>query len=171
MKKLLSVILAGLMVLSMTACGGGTKVSLSYNSGYENSKTFGVEFTYPDNADIELYTEEDYAEINDNVEEYTFEIAIYEDDDYEYSENWAKESVADTYKEVEVLGYKGYSYSIVSEYTVILPFEEVEEGVFRYVELELQIDGDAEETEKFFNENKDIQSILKSMKYLGNIEE
>ena len=49
--------------------------------------------------------------------------------------------------------------------------EEVEEGTFRYVELELQIDGNAEETKKFFNENKDIQSIMKSFKYLGDIEE
>ena len=169
MKKLSAVILAGLMVLSLSACGDkGTKVDLSYSSG---EKSYGVEFYYPNNSDIELYTEEDYAELNDNTEEYTFEIGLYEDDDYEYSQNWAKENVSDSYQETEVAGFKGYSYSTVSEYTLVLPIEEVEEGTFRYVELELQIDGNAEETKKFFNENKDIQSIMKSFKYLGDIEE
>lgn len=169
MKKLLAVVLVGLMILSLAACGdNGTKVDLRYSSG---EKTYGVEFYYPNNSDIEIFTEEDYAELNDNVEEYTFEIGLYEDDDYEYSQNWAKEQLPDSYKETEVVGYKGYSYSTVSEYTLVLPLEEVEDGTFRYVELELQIDGNAEETEKFFNENKDIQSIMKSFKYLDDIEE
>lgn len=168
MKKLLAVILAGLMMLSLAACGdNGTKVNLSYSAG---EKTYGVEFYYPNNSDIELYTEEDYAELNDNVEEYTFEIGLYEDDDYEYSQNWAKEQLPDSYKEEEVAGFKGYSYSTASEYTLVLPLEEVEEGTFRYVELELQIDGNAEETKKFFSENKDIHSIMKSFKYLDDIE-
>ena len=100
-----------------------------------------------------------------------FEISLYEDDDYEYSQNWAKENVSDSYQETEVAGFKGYSYSTASEYTLILPLEEVEEGTFRYVELELQIDGNAEETKNFFNENKDIQSIMNSFKYLGDVEE
>lgn len=168
MKNLLKIIMAGVLMISLAACGNsGTKVDLSYSSG---EKTYGAEFYYPDNSDIELYTEEDYAELNDNTEEYTFEIGLYESDDYEYSQNWAKEQLPDSYKETEVAGYKGYSYSTVSEYTLILPLEEVEEGVFRYVEFELQIDGNAEETEKFFNENKDIQSVMKSFKYLGDIE-
>ncbi len=136
MKKLLAVILVGVMVLSLAACGSsGTKVELRY----DGEKTYGVEFSYPNNADIEIYTEEDYAELNDNVEEYTFEISLYEDDDYEYSQNWAKEELPDSYEEVEMLGYKGYSYSTASEYTLILPLEEIEEGTFRYVELEMQI--------------------------------
>lgn len=168
MRKLLAVILAGLMLLSLAACGdSGTKVDLRY----DGEKTYGVEFYYPNNSDIEIYTEEDYAELNDNTEEYTFEISLYEDDDYEYSQNWAKENVSDSYQETEVAGFKGYSYSTASEYTLILPLEEVEEGTFRYVELELQIDGNAEETKNFFNENKDIQSIMNSFKYLGDVEE
>ena len=54
---------------------------------------------------------------------------------------------------------------LIFQVTLILPLEEVEEGTFRYVELELQIDGNAEETKNFFNENKDIQSIMNSFKY------
>lgn len=171
MKKILSVVLTGLFILMLVSCApGGIKVDLTYNNGTSDAKTIGAEFYYPEDAGYEITAEVDFAELYDAEEDYTLQISLYDDERYVSEKAWAEENVADSYKEVEMLGYSGYSYNTVGGFSMFLVVEEPEES-YRYVAFELENSHGGEEAEKFFNESKEVQDVVKSFKYLGEIQE
>lgn len=171
MKKILSLLLVLSLILSFAACGNEKviDVKLSYNDNTEGAKTIGIEFSYPEEAGIEAEIDTDYAELVDEEEGYALKIALYEDEDYKTKDEWAKEMEV-SYKEVDLLGYKGHSYNDVGGFTMFLLLETAGEN-FRYVKFDLDGDFYDEEAENFFYDNKEIQKVVNSFKYLGEIED
>ena len=164
MKKLLAFILVGIMVLSFASCGSsGTKVTLE---NYE--KTISIELAYPENAGILVDCGEDYIDFTDDEEQYFVNIELYEHDMYEYYKS--EDAEDETFTESTIGGC--YAYSVDdgdSMYTTVLFEEEpIEDDVYRYARI--QIDGPLntdKDIKDFVKENKEIQGILNSIKYLG----
>ena len=167
MKKLLAFILAGVMVLSLAACGSngakGVKVTLT-----NEEDTIAAEIAYPENAGIEQSGNELSLDLEDQEEGYYMNIEIYEHDLYEYYKSGAEED--ETFAETKIGGKYAFTTDDGDsmQIYVLLEDQPVEDDVYRYASI--LIDGPLNtdtDIKDFVKDNKDIQSILNSFKYLG----
>lgn len=168
MKKILSILLIGIMLLSLTACGGGNTVTLTQLCDDIESLSATVTVGYKDDA-VLYQSDDDEAELVNEEKDFSMEFYLYFDDDIYYYEDDAKEQ--DTYKEVKYSGFEGYMYQCDEfEYEICLRVGKQDEQdvyLFAYVAPGTDlIDTETTDMEAIFNQ-KDVQDILNSIKFKG----
>ena len=174
MKKILSVLLTGIMILSLTACGGGGNANtLILTQICDEDETISASVTvgYGDSMvlDKSKLDEDSEAQLINEEKNLDVELYLYFDDNYDGYKSDASEE--DGYKEVKYSGYEGYMYPCDDyEYEVCLKV--ADEGdyqvyLFAYVAPGSDlIDTETTDIEAIFNQQK-VQDILNSVKYKG----
>ena len=179
MKKILSVLLVGVMILSLTACGGnggnsGSSVTLTQICDEDETLSAAVTVGYGDEMvlDKSKLDEDSEAQLINEEKNLDVELYLYFDDNYDGYKSDASEE--DGYKEVKYSGYEGYMYPCDDyEYEVCLKV--ADEGdyqvfLFAYVAPYSElIDTETTNIEEIFN-SKEVQNILNSIKYKGTKE-
>ncbi len=193
MKKLLAILLAGMMVFSFAACGKDekkekgaedavkqeetamTKLSLLCEAYEEDGKMVSVDFFYPEGKGFKemetVYGEQaDWKKLADEKETYYINFYVAEDTTYVDNAETDKE-YADNYTEFKVGGKDAYAYSGFGAYTIVVHLENVSENTDRYATISVEsTEWDAEESMKIYKENKDIQKIVDSLVYNGLVD-
>ena len=180
MKKLLSIILAGLLVLSLAACGGGgknkgEKLTLYAETWEGDDVMLAVDFYYPKDAGITLESDEecpDRIDIHYEDKNITISPAILEDTTFDDNKEYDKEG-EETYEEFEINGYKCYGYEGFGGYWIYVHLEEVSETTDRYLVIDTETidyskDGTPEGKAQY--EDEDIKKIIESFEYRGVVE-
>ena len=115
MKKILSVLLVGIMILSLTACGGnggnsGSSVTLTQICDEDETLSATVTVGYGDEMvlDKSKLDEDSEAQLINEEKNLDVELYLYFDDNYDGYKSDASEE--DGYKEVKYSGYEGYMY-------------------------------------------------------------
>lgn len=177
MKKLLTVILAVILVLSLVSCGAPKGIKANVYS-YEEIGTvpvIGAEVYYPENAGLEPGGSLDYLMIDDKEEGYGFSVILNEDESYPAKKELDKSYYGGegAYEEVKYAGYEGYATFNNGYYTInLLLEEEPSDKGYRFAEIEVETSFESfDEASKFVKEHKEIQQMIKSFKYLGVVEE
>lgn len=169
MKKLLSVILALTLVLSLAACsGGGPTVTMTQVCDGDETMNATVTVGYKDGT-TPSEAEADEAELINEEKDFSVEFYLYFDNGLDYFVDDAK--TQETYKEVKYSGFDGYMYQCDDyEYEICLYLEEKDDYdvyLFAYVAPGSElIDTETTDMEKIFNQ-KEVQDILNSVKYKG----
>ncbi|MBQ8836136.1 MAG: hypothetical protein IJ002_01345 [Clostridia bacterium] len=184
MKKLLSVILAGLMVLALAACGDdnkgseenkGEKLTLYGETWEGDDVMLAVDFYYPADAGITLEGDEEYPnwiDMHYNDKNITISPAIFEDTTFDANKEYAKEN-EETYEEFKLNGYNCYAYEDFGGYWIYVHLEELSETTDRYLVIDTEvIDYSIDDTPegKAHYEDKDIKKIIDSFEYRGLVE-
>lgn len=197
MKKLLALLLAGMMVFSFAACGKDekkeegakdapkqeevveetpkTKLSLLCEAYEEDGKMISVDFFYPEEKGFKevetVYGEQaDWKKLTDKDETVNINFYLAEDTTYAANAETDKE-YADNYVEFKVGGKDAYAYSGFGAYTIVVLLENVSENFDRYATISIEsTQWDAEKSMKIYKENKDIQEIVDSLVYNGLVE-
>lgn len=173
MKKFLSIILAGLMVLSLASCGSkGEKITLYAETWEGDDVRLAVDFYYPEGAEITLEGEEEYPnwiDMHYESKNITIGPAIFEDTTFDANKEYDKEN-EDTYEEFKLNGYDCYGYESFGGYWIYVHLEEVSETTDRYLVIDTEvidygIDGTPEG--KAHYEDEDIKKIIDSFEYRG----
>ncbi len=177
MKKLLSVILAVTLVLSLAACGGnkGKKITLYGETWEGDNVRLAVDFYYPEDADITLEGEEEYPnwiDIHYNDKNITISPAIFEDTTFDANKEYDKAG-EETYEEFQINGYDCYGYESFGGYWIYVHLEEVSETTDRYLVIDTETidyskDGTPEDKAQY--EDEDIKKIIESFEYRGVVE-
>lgn len=170
MKKLLSIILAGLMVLSLAACGGGGKaVTMTQVCDGDETMSATVTVGYKDGT-TPSEAEADEAELINEEKNFSVEFYMVFDDSYE-SYKWAASESGEGYKEVKYSGYEGYM-QLHDEFEYEVCLKLADEGdyqvyLFAYVAPGSDlIDTETTDIEAIFNQ-QEVQDTLNSVKYKG----
>ena len=168
MKKLLSVILALTLILSLTACGGGKTVTITQICDGDEIMKATVTVGYKDGT-VPFETDTDEAELVNEEKDFSIEFYLYFDNGLDYFVDDAK--LEDTYKEVKYSGFNGYMYEYDEfEYEICLYLDETDEYdvyLFAYVAPGSDlIDTETTDMEALFNQ-AEVQNILNSVKYKG----
>lgn len=177
MKKLLSIILASLMVLSLAACGGGSKgekLTLYAETWEGDDVRLAVDFFYPENAGITLEGDEEYPnwiDMHYESKNITIGPALFEDTTFDANKEYAKEE-EETYKEFKINGYDCYGYEDFGGYWIYVHLEEVSETTDRYMVIDTEIIDYSKDTPEGIAhyEDKDIKKIIESFVYNGIVE-
>jgi len=171
MKKFLAIILVGLMVLSLGACGGkgdggsdGPSITLTQVLDEDDTVSATATVGYGElKHDGSSLTEEDEALLIHEEKGYELELYLYFDDDYEGFKEDAKNE-GNGYKDVKYSGYEGYMYEYgPEEYEVCLLLNQVDEENGVYLFVYVQKETYEGEMEELFNE-KGVQDVLNSIK-------
>ena len=169
MKKLLSVILALTLVLSLAACSsGGKTVTMTQVCDDDETMNATVTVGYKDGT-TPSEAEADEAELINEEKDFSVEFYLYFDNGLEYFVDDAKKE--ETYKEVKYSGFNGYMYQCDDyEYEICLYLEKKDDYdvyLFAYVAPGSQlIDTETTNMEDLFRQ-EDVQNILNSVKYKG----
>ena len=174
MKKFLAGLIAGIMILSLVACGGakGVKVTLLEDS-WEDEQ-FSVDFFYPENAGIKVERDEDYAATVDmdyEAKNITISASLCEDTTFKENKKYDKENQED-YKEFKINGYDCYGYEAFGGYWIYVHLEEISETTDRYLIIDTEtIDYSKKYIEgKAQYEDKDVKKIIESFVYNSVVE-
>ena len=177
MKKLLSLIMAGLMVISFAACkeeNKGKKLTL-YAETYEGENgRYAVDFYYPEDADITLEGDEEYPnwiDMHYNSKNITISPAVFEDTTFDDNKEYDKEN-QEGFKEFKVNGYDCYGYEDFGGYWLYVHLEEISETTDRYLVIDTEvIDYSKDYTEGIKHyEDEDIKKIIESFEVKGVVE-
>ena len=178
MKKLLAVMLAIILVLSLAACDGGSKgekITL-YESTYEGDDVrIAADFYYPGNVGITLEGDEEYpnwVDMKYPEKNITISAALFEDTTFDDNKGYAKEE-EETYTELKLNGYDCYAYEDFSGYWIYVHLEEISENTDRYLVINTEItDYSIDSTPEGIAhyEDKDIKKIMESFEYRGLVE-
>ncbi|MBQ2941766.1 MAG: hypothetical protein IJD97_05980 [Clostridia bacterium] len=169
MKKIIALLLTGIMVLSLTACGG-TTFTLTQVCDEDETKTATVTIGYGGSTVLdEAMLTDDSAELINEEKDFSMEFYLYYYDGYDYYVEDAK--TYDGFKEVKYSGFEGYMYPYDEfEYEVCLKLDEADNCqvmLFAYVAPASDlIDTETTDIEAIFNQ-KEVQDILGSIKYKG----
>ena len=169
MKKFLTVLLAGIMLLSLVACdGGGKAVTITQVCDDDDTMSATVTVGYKDGT-TPSETDTYEAELINEEKDFSVEFYLYFDNGLDYFVDDAK--TQETYKEVKYSGFDGYMYQYDDyEYEICLYLEEKDDYdvyLFAYVAPGSElIDTETTDMEKIFNQ-KEVQDILNSVKYKG----
>jgi len=169
MKKFLSILLAGVMVLSLAACGGGgPAVTITQVCDDDETVSATVTVGYKDGT-IPSETNTDEAELINEEKDFSVEFYLYFDNGLDYFVDDAK--TQETYKEVKYSGFDGYMYQCDDyEYEICLYLDEKDDYdvyLFAYVAPGSElIDTETTNMEEIFNQ-KEVQDILNSVRYKG----
>ena len=169
MKKLLSVILALTLVLSLAVFGGGgPTVTMTQVCDGDETMNATVTVGYKDGT-TPSETEAYEAELINEEKDFSVEFYLYFDNGLDYFVDDAKKE--ETYKEVKYSGFNGYMYQYNDyEYKIYLYLKKKDDYyvyLFAYVAPGSQlIDTEKTNIEKIFNQ-KEVQDILNSLKYKG----
>ena len=175
MKKILSMLLVGIMILSLSACGASkSTVTLTQICDEDESISATVTVGYgdgivPDNTELDEASE---VKLVNEEKNFDVELYLYFDDNFDGYKDDASEE--DGYKEVKYSGYEGYLYPC-DEYEYEVCLKVADEGdyqvfLFAYVAPYSElIDTETTNMEEIFN-LKEVQDILNSIKYKGTNE-
>lgn len=169
MKKFLTVLLAGIILLSLVACdGGGKTVTITQVCDDDDTMSATVTVGYKDGT-TPSETDADEAELINEEKDFSVEFYLYFDNGLDYFVDDAKEEK--TYKEVKYSGFDGYMYQCDDyEYEICLYLDEKDDYdvyLFAYVAPGSElIDTETTDMEALFNQ-EDVQNILNSVKYEG----
>lgn len=176
MKKLLSVILAGIMVLSLAACGGGApkgeKLSMTIEKkGSQTGEMYSADVYYEPAEAITVTSDYDNKQEIKNSENNTLvKFDLYSDTTYTNNKNKAKEA-EDDYKEIKIGDYDGYAYSYSKNtYRVFVRFEGVDEASMQNCYMRIDVrpaDGNMDTDASALYEGEYVQSIVKTLTYNG----
>ena len=174
MKKVLAVVLAGLMVLSMVACGGpsGEKLNMTIEKkGSQTGEMYSSDVYYEPSESITV--ESDYANKQkiENTENNTLiEFDLYSDTTYTNNKNAAKEK-EDDYKEIKIGDYDGYAYSYSKNtYYVFVRFDGVDEPTMQNCYMRIKVkpaDYNMDTDASALYESEYVQDIVKTLTYNG----
>ena len=173
MKKILAFVLAGTMLLSLSACGPkGTTFSIECETWEGDDKAVAVEFTYPDEASI---VEEESAFCDkmlvDKEENYELSFSITEDTTFPANKEY--NSSKENYTEFKIGDHDAYAFSDFYQYHIYVLLENVSETTDRYAYIDI---AEAEPSFedgielKLYNEKEEIQKIVNSLVYKGVID-
>ena len=175
MKRLLSVLLIGLILLSLTACGGkGEKISLMQKTWEGDDVKVSADLYYSPESKVTVENDEEKPHktlIKNEELNYQMEILLWEDSTFDNNKKSRKERM-DTFTEFKIGKYDSYGYEDFNGYMIFVHFEEVSETTDRYMEIrikQLSFGEDSMEGIEFF-ENKEIRSIINSLEYNGVVE-
>ena len=131
MKKILALLLVVSMVFALAACrnNDGAKkedAPTGVKMNLETLPTSGIdyvlktEFYYPENSGITVeYNETDCIALADEGDEYIMMLKIAEDEDYEYTRDWAIESYGEeAIKDVKLGELDAYMYCGIDSYNL-----------------------------------------------------
>ncbi|MDD6848333.1 MAG: hypothetical protein PUD53_06145 [Oscillospiraceae bacterium] len=169
MKKFLTVLLAGIMLLSLVACDGdGKAVTITQVCDDDDTMSATVTVGYKDGT-TPSETGTDEAELINEEKDFSVEFYLYFDNGLDYFVDDAKKEK--TYKEVKYSGFDGYMYQYDDyEYEICLYLDEKDDYdvyLFAYVAPGSElIDTETTDMEALFNQ-EDVQNILNSVKYEG----
>ena len=169
MKKLLSVLLALTLVLSLAACGGGgPTVTMTQVCDGDETMNATVTVGYKDGT-TPSEAEADDAELINEEKDFSVEFYLYFDNGLDYFVDDAK--TQETYKEVKYSGFDGYMYQYDDyEYEICLYLEEKDDYdvyLFAYVAPGSElIDTETTDMKKIFNQNE-VHDTLNSVKHKG----
>ncbi len=183
MKKMLSIILAGMMLLSLAACNsqqgaaGGTNLGattelVEYDCYEGEGYYISAEFSYPD-SDQFILKDGDYTNskiVVNEEENYEVQVGLYEDSTYWENKEYNQEE--DSYKEFKVCKYDAYGYEGFGGYYICIHLENLEEGWDRYIEVGMNrpdYSRDSMEGEEFYK-NETIRAIVDSIVFNGALE-
>lgn len=197
MKRLLSIILVGLMVVMFNACSNDEtkveetavedttnnankqedanteKVSLFVETEESDDLMLSMDCFYPKDAGITLENDEKYpnwVKMNYNSKNISIHTSIFEDTTFDDQKAYAKEN-EDTYSEFKINGYNCYGYESMGGYWIIVHLEELSDTTDRYISINTEaIDNlkDCAEGIKQY-EDADIKKIADSFVYNGTV--
>lgn len=177
MKKFLLLVIAGLMLVSVCACGKedkGEKVTL-YGETWDDSGMLSVDFFYPKDADIVLEGDEEYpnwVDMHYGSKNITISPAIFEDTTFDDNKEYDKEN-EETFREFKINGYDCYGYEDFGGYWIYVHLEEISDTTDRYLVIDTEIiDYSIEDTPEGIAhyEDEDIKKIIESFVYNGVVE-
>ena len=176
MKKFLSFILCGIMVLSMTACGGskGEKLTLYAETWEGENVRYAVDFYYPADAGITLEGDEEYPnwiDMHYTSKNITISPSVFEDTTFDANREYDKEN-EETYSEFKIGDYDCYGYEAFGGYWIYVHLEEVSETTDRYLVIDTEtIDYSLDTPEGIAQyEDEDIKKIIESFEVQGVVE-
>ena len=177
MKKLLSVILAGIMAVAITACGGpkGEKLSMTIDkSGSQTEEKYAADIYYEPAEGITVETPYENQQHIKNTQNNTLvKFDLYSDSTYTNNKNKAKEA-EDDYKEIKIGDYDGYAYSFSKNtYHVFVRFEGVDEPAMQNCYMKIVVrpaDSDMDTDALALYESEYVQKIVKTLTYNGILE-
>ncbi len=174
MKKLLAVILAAVMLLSLAACApSGIKEELIEDFTCEGEGFYlSAEFYHPESYIAEHSEEEpNWLTLSNAEKNCEIEIGLYEDTTYDANKEYDKEG-EDTYTEFKVGKYEAFGYEDFGGYYINMHFEEVSETTDRYLVVRIETadySKDHLEGIQYF-EDEEIKDIVESITYNGVLE-
>jgi len=174
MKKLLSGVLVGIMILSLAACGGpkGEKLSMTTEKkGSQTGEMYSADVYYEPAEAITVESDYENKQLIKNTENnISIEFALHSDTTYTNNKNKAKEK-EDDYKEIKIGDYDGYAYSFSKNtYYVFVRFEGVDEPTMQncYMRIEVRpADGSMDTDASALYEGEYVQNIVKTLTYNG----
>lgn len=176
MKKILSVLLTGVMLLTLAGCGGdkGEELALMQKTYKGDDVKICAKLYYSPESNIVVEKEEEkpYKVLVKNEElNYQMEVLLWEDSTFDNNKKSRKER-KDTFAEFKIGDYDAYGYEESKGYTAFAHLEEVSETTDRYLEMrmrKLDFTKECMEGVEYF-ENEEIRSIIDSLEYEGVID-
>lgn len=186
MKKLLSVLLIGIMVLMLVACGGeggkvenpeveapkGEKLSMTIEKkGSPTGEMYAVDVYYEPAEAITVESDYENKQFIANTENnVSIEFDLYSDTTYTNNKNAAKEK-EDDYKEIKIGDYDGYGYSFSKNtYYVFVRFDGVDEPTMQNCYMRIKVkptDYNMDTDASLLYEGEYVQNIVKTLTYNG----
>jgi len=170
MKRVITGILAGMMVLLTFSCGGdGPSVTLTQVSDYTGESQATITVGYSEGTTPTDNDDGEDEELINEEKDFSVELYLYYDADFDFYMTDAEGK--EGYKKVKYSGFDGYMYkSDDYEYEIGLKIKDMgDEDVYLFAYVapgsEL-IDTQTTDIEKIFNQ-KEVQDILNSVKYKG----
>ena len=171
MKKLLAIVLAAVLLLSLVACGGGAKFSKTITLKYDDDEQthYEVKLGYPDAAKLSGADMDSNCTITNEDKDYEIYAVLIADTTYKDNKDYAKENY-ELFKEGKFGGFDGYSYK-EGDYTyrVLVNLGATEyENVTLYLDFDIgSAKRDLSKTAEQIFQNGDVQSIINSFEFLG----
>lgn len=171
MKKLIVLVLAFALVLSMAACGGSAKLanSITLKADDDEETHYEVKLGYPNGATLDGTDLSDYCTITSESKDYEIYAVLVIDTTYEENKEYDKETY-ELYQEGKFAGFDGYSNK-QSDYTyhaaVMLSDTEYESEAV-YMDFTIgSASRDLEKPAEQIFQIDEVQQILNSIEFLG----
>ena len=180
MKKLLAFLLAGMMVLSLAACGGGSTGGEPENNNApvaqepsgvkveltDVEKKVSANIYYPETAVLDVVEYSDSKSLIQENGDYKIDFYLCADDRYEKIMKYNQ--MGSDFAEGKFGEYDSYSCIKDGKYTVVVRFEKAD-GFDSYLQIMVE-SGSSENTltsKEIFDTNAEVKAIIESVVYNG----
>ena len=180
MKKLLALLMAGMMVFSLAACGGGETDGESENNNApvaqepagvkveltDVEKKVSANIYYPETAVLDVVEYSDSKSLIQENGDYKIDFYLCADDRYEKIMKYNK--MGSDFAEGKFGEYDSYSCIKDGKYTVVVLFEKAD-GFDSYLQIMVE-SGSSENTQsakEIFDTNAEVKAIIESVVYNG----
>ena len=180
MKKLLALLMAGMMVFSLAACGGGETDGEPENNNApvaqepagvkveltDVEKKASANIYYPETAVLDVVEYSDSKSLIQENGDYKIDFYLCADDRYEKIMKYNK--MGSDFAEGKFGEYDSYSCIKDGKYTVVVLFEKAD-GFDSYLQIMVE-PGSSENTltsKEIFDTNAEVKAIIESVVYNG----